>query len=255
MIPTVRLGGHQISRLIVGGNPFSGNSHLSRERDVEMRNYYTVARIKKTLRQCEEVGIDTWQSRGDNFITRVLNEYRMEGGTIQWIAQTASERRDVIRNIHQIADYEPIAIYHHGTSTDSLYRDGNFSQVERALDEIRSLGFAAGLGTHIPEVVLHAERKGLCPDFYMLSLYNLTDRGEGYDPEDRVKACEVVRAVDRTFLVFKVMAAGRNDPDEAFRFAFRNIKPTDAVVVGVYTKHQPDQVLQDAEIVTSILES
>ena len=73
-LPTIRLGKHQVSRLIVGGNPFSGNSHLSREIDREMRDYYTVERIKAILGQCAEAGIDTWQSRGYNFITRVLNE-------------------------------------------------------------------------------------------------------------------------------------------------------------------------------------
>jgi hypothetical protein len=252
-LPTIRLGKHQVSRLIVGGNPFSGNSHLSREIDREMRDYYTVERIKATLGQCEEAGINTWQSRGDNFITRVLNEYRLDGGSIQWVAQTASERRDTISNIHQIASYDPIAIYHHGSRTDHHFRHGTFGEVEEAIDEIKSLGISAGLGTHVPEVVEYSEEKGLDPDFYMLSLYNLTDRGDGYDPEDRVKATEMIRKIKKPFLGFKVMAAGRNEPREALEFAIRNIKPTDAVVVGMYTKHQARQVFENVEIVSSLL--
>ena len=252
-LPTIRLGKHQVSRLIVGGNPFSGNSHLCREIDREMRDYYTVERIKATLGQCEEAGINTWQSRGDNFITRVLNEYRLDGGTIQWVAQTASERRDTLANIHQIASYEPIAIYHHGSRTDHHYRHGTFGEVEEAIDEIKSMGIFAGLGTHVPEVVEYAEGRGLDPDFYMFSLYNLTDRGEGYDPEDRVKATEMIRKIRKPFLAFKAMAAGRNEPREALEFAIRNIKPTDAVVVGMYTKHQPRQVFENVEIVSALL--
>jgi len=253
LLPTTTIGTNSVTRLIVGGNPFSGNSHFSHQRDIEMRDYYTVDKIKETLRQCEEAGINTWQSRGDNFIMRVLNEYRLEGGHLQWIAQTASERRDVIGNIHQIAGYEPIAIYHHGSLTDRLFRSGDFEEVVRRFDVIRDLGFAAGIGTHLPEVVLRCEEIGLRPDFYMLSFYNLTDRGEGYDPEDPVKACEVIRNVKRPFIAFKIMAAGRNDPREAFEFAFRNIKDTDAVDVGVYTKHQPDQVFENARIVSSLI--
>lgn len=254
VLPTIKLGKHSVTRLIVGGNPFSGNSHISRERDIEMRNYYTVEKIKETLRQCENAGINAWQSRGDNFITRVLNEYRLEGGRLQWIAQTASERRDIIANIHQIAEYEPIAVYHHGTRTDHHYRGGTFEEVVRYLDEIRNMGFAVGLGTHLPEVILHSEERGLDPDFYMFSFYNLTDHGSSYDPQDRVKACQIVREVKKPFLAFKIMGAGRNDPREAFEFAFRNIKATDAVVVGMYTKHQPDQVFQNAKIVASLLD-
>ena len=218
-----------------------------------MRNYYTVDKIKETLRQCEEAGINTWQSRGDNFIMRVLNEHRLEGGRLQWIGQTASERRDAMKNIHQISEYEPIAIYHHGSRTDHHFRKGTFEEVEKALDEIHGLGFVTGLGTHLPEVVLYSEEHGLDTDFYMFSLYNMTDRGDGYDPEDRVKACEVINKIKKPFLAFKIMAAGRNDPKEAFEFALRNIKPADAVVVGMYTKHQPDQVFENARIVSSII--
>lgn len=254
MLPTIKLGKHDVTRLIVGGNPFCGNSHFSKERDIEMRDYYTVDRIKKTLKQCEEAGINTWQSRGDNFVTRVLNEYRLDGGDIQWIAQTASERRDVISNIHQIAEYDPIAIYHQGSRTDYLYNNGRFDEVVRNFQEVRDLGIIAGIGTHIPQIVLHCEEMGLEPDFYMLCLYNMWEKGEGYDHEDRVKACEVIRDVKRPFIAFKTMAAGRNDPNEAFRFALRNIKDTDAVDVGMYTKHQPDQVFEDARIVSSLIQ-
>ena len=253
LLPTVKLGKHDVTRLIIGGNPISGNSHQNRELDHEMRDYYTMEKIKETLRQCEDAGINTWQSRGDNFIVRALNEHRLDGGNLQWVAQTASERRDTISNIHQISEYNPIAIYHHGSRTDHYYRRGTFEEVERAVDEIRSLGTTAGVGTHMPEVVAHCEEIGLDPDFYLLSVYNLTERGEGYDPEDRVKATEMIRKVRKPFLLIKVMAAGRNEPNEAFRFLFRNIKPTDAAVVGMYTKHQPQQVYENVRIVNSLL--
>ncbi len=210
-------------------------------------------RIKETLRQCEKAGINTWQARGDNFITRVLNEYRLEGGKIQWIAQTASERRDVIANIHQLAEYDPIAIYNQGRRTDYLYLEGRIEEVFEHVDEIKSLGITAGIGSHMPEVIAHCEEAGVDPDFYMLSLYNLTEKDEGYDHEDRVKACEMIRKIKRPFIAFKIMAAGRNEPREAFEFALRNIKPTDAVDVGMYTKHQPDQVYENVKIVNSIL--
>ena len=253
MLPTIKLGKHDITRLIIGGNPFSGNSHQTEDMSIEMRNYYTVKKIKETLLQCEDAGINTWQSRGDNFIMRVLNEHRLEGGNLQWVAQTASERRDTIANIHQIAGLDPIAIYHHGSRTDHHYRRGTFQEVEDALDEIRGMGITAGIGTHMPEVVAHSEERGLNPDFYLLSVYNLTERGDGYDPEDRVKATEMMRRVKKPFLAIKIMAAGRNEPNEAFRFVYKNIKPTDSVVVGMYTKHQPDQVYENVRIASDIL--
>ena len=46
MLPTVKLGNTDITRLIVGGNPFSGNSHWSNERDWEMRDFFKGEKIK-----------------------------------------------------------------------------------------------------------------------------------------------------------------------------------------------------------------
>ena len=76
-LPAVKLGPHTLSRLIVGGNPVSGNSHTSDGMGRDMRDYFTAANIKKLLRDCEQAGINTWQSRGDRHIQRILNEYRL----------------------------------------------------------------------------------------------------------------------------------------------------------------------------------
>ena len=54
--------------------------------------------------------------------------------------------------------------------------------------------------------------------------------------------CRTIRQTPRMCLAFKILAASRrcNSQDEvarAFRFAFNNIKPKDAVVVGMFPKH------------------
>ena len=52
MLPTVDLGGRQVTRLICGGNPLSGFSHLSAELDWEMIEYYTMPNIQALLHEC-----------------------------------------------------------------------------------------------------------------------------------------------------------------------------------------------------------
>ncbi|HID95707.1 MAG TPA: hypothetical protein EYP53_06595 [Candidatus Latescibacteria bacterium] len=249
ILPQVRVGAHKVSRLIVGGNPFSGHSHRSPELNREMRDYYTVSRIKETLRRCERSGITAIVARGDNFIMRVLNEYWNEGGKLQWIAQTASERASIEANISQIASFGPIACYHHGTHTDALYREGRVDKVKDYLALIRDLGMAVGLGTHNPEVIRYAENKGFDLDFYMMSFYDIYSRGgEIYLEEDRKAACGVIRQTDKPVIAFKILAAGRNNPEEAFKYAFENIKPIDAVVVGVFTKYHANQIEEDVQL-------
>ena len=46
-MPTVDFFGHQISRLIMGCNPFNGGSHVGPELDAEMDAYYTFDNIKR----------------------------------------------------------------------------------------------------------------------------------------------------------------------------------------------------------------
>ena len=247
-LPKIKLGNHEVSRLIVGGNPFSGNSHQTNEMSKDMRDYYTTERIKTTLRECESQGINTVQARGDVHIIRMLDEYWNEGGKIQWIAQTASELASIINNVNQIASFGAIACYHHGSKTDALYKEGKLDSVKDVISAIKDRGISAGLGTHDPEVIRYAEDNKFGVDFYMMAFYNLSKRGEVYLPEDRESACKIIREVDKTFLAFKVMAAGRNDPDEAFEYTYKNIKSKDAVVIGVFTKYHTDQVKDNVEL-------
>jgi hypothetical protein len=270
-LPTVRWGKHTISRLIVGGNPVSGHSHDSAELSREMIDYFTAANVKKMLARCEQTGINTWQSRGDRHILRLLHEYRQEGGTIQWIAQTASELADVpahIRNIAALA--KPIAIYSHGNYTDRHFEMKKMDVVRDACKVMRDAGCMAGVGTHNPEAIDYVESAGWDVDFYMTCLYNLTRprqevnrlagrevKGEYFHHPDREQMLERVRRVSKPCLIFKVYGAGRNcatpgKMSEVLAQAFRYAKPSDALVIGMFPKHR-DQVGENCRLVAQAI--
>jgi hypothetical protein len=256
-----------ISRLIVGGNPVSANSHVSPQLDGEMRDYFTTANVKKLLADCERAGINTWQSRGDRHIMRTLHEYRLEGGRIQWIAQTATEYGDLQRNLREICTLNPIGIYHHGSQTDKLWQTSKLDQLCDNLKAIRQTGALVGLGTHIPEVVDHAESKNWDIDFYMTCVYHLTRsveeaarlaghevQGEFFRDADREEMLARVSRTPKTCLIFKVYGATRlctsaDSRRDAIRLAFRAAKPRDAVVIGMFPKHQ-EQVHENCRLVS-----
>lgn len=256
-LPTVPFGEHRITRLILGGNPLCGNSHFSDELTDEMLDYFTPDNVIKTLHAAQAAGINTLQARGDyHRILHWLELFRREDGKLHWIAQTASEMHDVFQNINVIAAAGAIGIYHHGTATDNLWLDGNIDQVQDRLKCIRDRGVRVGLGTHIPDVIRYAEDNDWDLDFYMACFYNLSRRPrqsalvtdiatqteEEFLPEDPPRMCKVIRQTDKMCLAFKILAANRRCQTQhhvqaAFEFAFANIKPTDAVVVGMYPKH------------------
>ena len=248
-LPTVRLGTLEVTRLIIGGNPFSGFSHQSAELNEEMRDYYTVARIKQTLNEAAEAGINTFVGRADNHIQRLLREYWQEGGLVkQWIAQTAPERASQLDNIDQAAGSGAAAIYIHGGVTDRKFAEGKLEELRPWLERIKEHGLPAGMASHQPDVHLAAEELGLPTDFYVQCFYNIFQRGENYLAEDREKNTETIRKLPKPVIGYKILAAGRNDPEEAFAYAFSHIKPKDAVCVGVYTKHKPNMIAELVEL-------
>ena len=269
MFPTVPFGKHRISRLIVGGNPFSGNSHISRGMDEEMMDYFNTENIKKTLFDCQAQGIDAMQLRADRHITRIIREYRQEGGSMRWIAQTCPELGDFTGSVMGIMGYDPIAIYHHGTIADNLFKAGEVDELRRRLAVMRDTGALVGLGTHMPELVEYSEEHRFDVDFYMTCVYNLSkvqrqsssvtgvaNQDEPFDEEDREIMYRTIRGVQKPCLAFKILGATRRcaapaDVEAAFAEAFANIKPTDAVVVGMFPKYS-DQAAMNAEIVRKI---
>jgi len=270
-LPQIKLGPHRVSRLIVGGNPVSGNSHFSPQLSREMVDYFTAANIKKLLQECEQAGINTWQSRGDKHIMRVLHEYRLEGGRLQWIAQTASELADQPRHVRELAGYKPIGIYHHGSRTDRLWQAGQIEQARELLKVMRDVGVQVGLGTHIPEVIDYAESKAWDVDFYMACVYNLSRsrqeaehlagravEGELFWDPDREKMLERVRKTSKPCLIFKVYAASRKcglaaEMQRALNLVFQYAKPGDAVVIGMFPKRS-EQVRENCRLVLAAIQ-
>ena len=271
-VDRVKFGSASISRLVVGGNPVSGYSHMSETLNSEMLDYFTASNVKKLLRDCEQAGINAWQSRADRFVMRILREYRSEGGRIEWIAQTASELGDIDRNIKEIAAAGAIAAYHHGANTDALWKSGKMEVVHDRLRVMRQAGLRVGLGTHTPGVIDYVESKDWDVDFYMTCVYNMSRskqdaeklaggsvEGEFFYEPDRKQMLERVRKASKQCLIFKVYGAGRRcrsqeDMRRALSEVFEYAKPADVVVIGMFPKYK-DQVAEDCRLVKEVTAS
>ena len=269
-LPTTSFLGHRVSRLVCGGNPLSGFSHVSGELDREMIEYYNMPNLQALLDECWNQGINTLQSRGDRHQMRMYLEHQQSGGKMKWITQTASEFADMPAHIAEIARYKPIAIYHHGTHVDNSWHSGTIDKVRDIVKAIHDQGLPAGVGTHIPEVVEYMEAEGWETDFYMCCFYNLARQYKSapavdqkayecdkFPAEDPIRMTAVMRRVEKPCIGFKIMAASRNcatrqTTEDAFRFAFDNIKPIDIVNVGIFQKYK-NQVKENANLVRGIL--
>jgi len=88
-LPMIAIGKHQLSRLIVGGNPISGYSHSTQNLARHMREYFTLERTIEFISRCEKMGVNTWQSSHTKKIADTLRTLRERGSKIQWICLTS----------------------------------------------------------------------------------------------------------------------------------------------------------------------
>ena len=261
-LPQISLGPHSVSRLICGANPFNGGSHLSCFVNNQMREYYTPEQILKTLRRCQEVGINCWQSgHGALELYRRLID---AGGKMHFISIEAEGSN----SIEQLRQAGCIGIAHHGEVTDRLFKSGRIDQVNEYLKKVRDSGLQVGVSTHMPDVVDTIESKSWNLDYYMTCIYerhrSAADLekllgqapipvGEVYLPNDPPRMFKAIRQTKRTCLAFKILAAGRLSErrqwvEKAFRETLQSIKPTDGVIVGMYDQYT-DQAADNAAMV------
>ena len=251
MLPTMTIGDLAVTRLIVGSNPFTGKSHLTPEVDRDMKGYFTGEQAFAMLRRCEEAGINAVQSRGSQPIMDLLGKYRAEGGKLHWLATSGKSLTTFDEELDAMMAYRPGAVCIHGELADELYMTGMLDRLEGLLDKIRRKNVPCGICAHFPEVLAWAEEKGLKPDYYMASVYNLSqpDRsqdvnptGERFEDSDLPKMYGVIRQLSAPTIALKILGAGRRCGDQAqvqaaFQEAFASIKPGDGVLVGMFDKY------------------
>lgn len=257
MMKYINLKGIKISRFIIGGNPFSGFSHQGLEMDIKMKKYFTTQKIKETLKEAEDYGINTFIGRADNHIMRVLLEYREEGGKIQWIAQTCPEIKTQELSVDMAVNNNPIGCYIHGGYVDYLYLNDKIDLLIPLVERIKKYGFLSGIAGHIPEVFLWAE-ENIDVDFYMCCYYNPTSRKEKpekdnlqeekFSDEDREKMINTIKKLKRPVIHYKIMAAGRKNPEEAILFLSKNTRESDMVCIGIYNEVKKEMVRENIEL-------
>ncbi len=258
----IQLGNVPVSRVIIGGNPFSGFSHQTDAKNREMCRYFTTQRIKDALCEAESLGVNTHLGRADHHIMRVLLEYWDEGGSIQWIAQTCPEVGDIARGIQNALHGGAKACFIHGGLMDFRFAQKQLEDIPDGIARIRDAGLPAGIAGHNPDVFEWAEDY-LDVDFYMCSYYNAANRDKGAElksgmaewfcPEDRQRMAELIQGLSKPVIHYKVMAAGRNDPREALTFVARHLRPQDAVCIGIYPHDKPNMLEEDIALLEECL--
>jgi len=245
-LPTIRIGTLEVSRLILGSNPFYGFSHEP-EDNRQMKAWYTDLRIMEVLNRAADAGITAVASPPYDRWIRLFEKYLQGGGRLRtWIAQPdPAGVEEMSQAIEAAAKGGAKAIFIQGQRTDAQFGAGRFEVLRRWIDQIRGFGLPAGLASHRPDVHLEIERRKLPTDFYFQCFYN----PGRYDPEDRDKAVAAIRQIDKPVVGYKICAAGRKPAREGLAFALAHLRPTDGLCVGVFPPKKEDMIEENAGMV------
>jgi uncharacterized membrane protein YphA (DoxX/SURF4 family) len=266
-LPKGKLGNHEMSRLIMGGNLIGGWAHA---RDLLyagslFKAYNTEKKIFETLMLCEQAGINAINI-GFPTMSTMVKYKKLTGSKIKVIVQVAVQEKsnDIFENVKAAIDSGMDVIQMQGNQCDWFVRDNKLDLIDRLLDKIRSEGFVAGLGAHTIDSFLICEENGIIPDYYMKTMHH--DNYWSAHPRENRKAFEVdgllsndhnmfhdncfcpfpdqtvafVNRVKVPVMGFKVLAAGAIHPKDGFNWAFEN--GADFICVGMFDFQVVDDV-------------
>lgn len=267
-VPKMKFFNTEISRMVLGVNPFCGYSHYNNNYSGAMREWYTADRVCAVMHQCTRFGINAFNYVALERTPEDWLRFVAEGGKMHLIMQVL---HDNATTVEQARALKPLAMFRQGEVVDQAFQAGKMSGVREWCKMVRDMGIIVGVGTHKPEVISQVEEEGWDVDFYAGCVYNRTRTVEEwkkilngeitempheiYVQSDPPRMYSVMRQTSKPCFAFKILAAGRVDDggvEQAFRTAFSSIKPNDGILVGMFPRGK-DEVRENAEIVHRLL--
>ena len=276
-LPRGKIGKHEISRLVLGGNLIGGWSH-ARDliyADQLFKAYNSERKVYETLMLGEAAGINAINI---GFVSNeLIRKYKKATGSkIKVITQIAADVKDestLFNNLYSAIKYEVDIIQIQGNWVDWMTRDQHLDRVGKLLAKIKEEGFTAGLGAHTIDSLIACKEQGIIPDYYMKTMHH-DQYWSAHPRENRVpfeqdgvnhldhnkyhnnifcgfpdRTIEFVANSTVPVMGFKVLAAGAIHPKDGFRWAFEH--GADFICVGMFDF----QIVDDVNICIETLQN
>jgi hypothetical protein len=266
-VPTMKFGGVDISRMVMGVNPLYGFAHYNGTYGASMAEWYTQERVCEVLHRAASFGVNAFNYVNIGRAPQDLACFRSQGGNMHLIIQVTAKDDPAVL----VKDLKPLALQRRGEEIDAAFKSGTMAAEREWCKKARDLGVLVGVGTHKPEAIDLCESQGWDVDFYAGCVYNRTRTPEQikqllggeliempnelYLQSDPPRMYKAMRQTPKPCFAFKILAAGRvadASVEAAFRTALQSIKPIDGIYVGMYPRRF-DEVKMNAEIVHKIL--
>jgi uncharacterized membrane protein YphA (DoxX/SURF4 family) len=275
-LPRGKIGNHEISRLIMGGNLIGGWSH-ARDliyADQLFKAYNSERKVYETLMLGEAAGMNIINIGFAS--NELLRKYKKATGSkIKVISQIAADVKDestLFNEMYAAIKFGADILQIQGNWVDWMTRDRHLDRIGRLLDKVKEEGFTVGLGAHTIDSLIACKEQGIIPDYYMKTMHH--DKYWSATPrENRVpfeqdgptyldhnkyhqnifdgfpeRTVDFFKDTTVPVMGFKVLAAGALTPEDGFRYAFEN--GADFICVGMFDF----QIVEDVNTCIDILQ-
>ena len=257
-LPTGKIGNLEISRLIIGGNLIAGFAH---SRDLLypsqlLKHYFTEGKILETLAIAEAHGVTAINTNPT--ATRVIQKHRKQNRSkMRWIVQAYPRKSDRLTSVKQCIDAGADAIYVQGNIADRLVADGDLDVLDKVVRYVQAQGLPVGVGGHCLDVPKACEKANFQADFYVKTLHRtdywshrrpdqprhvIQDKRDNFWCLDPKATIDFMKAVEKPWIAYKVLAAGAIHPRDAFPHALNG--GADFLLVGMFDF----QIAEDVQI-------
>lgn len=255
--PRTELGGISVSRMVAGSNWWLGYAHQTQARTDFLKQHQTAEKIAAILEVYLQAGVDVTMGPLNKLYFDSVEIAQQRAGRKLHVICTPSlelgaEGVDMAAAAKRFDECAKLGVsfcWPHTSAVDRLY-DG-LSQTIRQMSElcgmIRQREMIPGLSTHLPEVIVAADKAKLDVCSY-ISVYN---------PAGFMMSIEVdwvqklIHGARHPVTCIKPMAAGRVMPYVGLPFVWSTIRDCDLVTVGTMT---PDEAKECIEISLATLE-
>ena len=259
MTAYAKIGGVELSRLILGGNMIGGWAHCRDMRfyDKLVKAYFADERIFRNFRIAESCGVNTILT--NPALMRVINRYwREEGGRIKFISDCGYKGGVVKGAIASVENGASMVYFHGGIADNTAIVKKDWKPFREYLDESRKLGVPVGIGCHTLKTVKFCVEHDCLPDFWMKTVHRF-DYPTAHLCEDKRQSPIGIGACDNRFvdtdrqevfdymatrpepwIAFKVLGAGIEHPKGAFPVSYDG--GADFICCGMYDYQVVDDV-------------
>lgn len=243
--PTTHIEDLEVSRLIIGSNPFFGFSHYSAAKDTWLRRHFTDDLIIEVLTAASGEGLNAFVSSPSQRAAQLLRRHEdATGRQIHWIATPGgADTAEVMQGVRECAQMGVRICMPHVSWTDShvIVGERKLPGYEEIAGLTRDLGMMPGLSCHHIETV-----KAVYDGGYDVATFINPVNSIGFLCSVETDwVVKVIRELPTPVICIKPLAAQRILPPTGLQYVFDSIKPTDTVCIGMAS---PEEVAEDVAL-------